>query len=39
MGPKTKIYTLGDKALNVASFDLSRKNNQFKTRISKSDEK
>ena len=30
MGPKTKIFNHGDKALNVSSFDLSRKNKQFK---------
>ena len=39
MGPKTKIFTQRDKALNVLSFDLSRKNKQLKKRISKSDEK
>ena len=39
MGPKTIIFNHGDKALNVSSFNLSRKNKQFKKRISKSDEK
>ena len=29
MGPKTKIYTLKDRALTVTSFDSSRKNKQF----------
>ena len=28
MGPKTKIYTLGDKALKLSLFDSSRKNKQ-----------
>ena len=27
---KTKIYTLGDKGLNVSSFNFSRENKQFK---------
>ena len=30
MGPKTIIFIHGDKALNVSSFNLSRKNKQFK---------
>ena len=30
MGPKTIIFNHGDKALNVSSFNLSRKNKQFK---------
>ena len=30
MGPKTIIFNQGDKALNVSSFNLSRKNKQFK---------
>ena len=30
MGPKTIIFNNGDKALNVSSLDLSRKNKQFK---------
>ena len=30
MGPKTVIFNHGDKALNVSSFNLSRKNKQFK---------
>ena len=25
MGPKTKIFTFGDRALKLTSFDLSRK--------------
>ena len=29
-GPKTKIVNQGAKALDVSSFDLSRKNKQFK---------
>ena len=29
MGPKTKIYTLGNRALKLPSFDLSHKNMQF----------
>ena len=38
MGPKTIIFNNGDKALNVSSFDLSRKNQKLKI-ILKSDEK
>ena len=30
MGPKTTIFNHGDKALNVSSFNLPRKNKQFK---------
>ena len=30
MGPKTIIFNHGEKALNVSSFNLSRKNKQFK---------
>ena len=30
MGPETIIFNHGDKALNVSSFNLSRKNKQFK---------
>ena len=30
MGPKTIIFSHVDKALNVSSFNLSRKNKQFK---------
>ena len=30
MGPKTIIFNHRDKALNVSSFNLSRKNKQFK---------
>ena len=30
MGSKTIIFNHGDKALNVSSFNLSRKNKQFK---------
>ena len=30
IGPKTVIFNHGDKALNVSSFNLSRKNKQFK---------
>ena len=30
MGPKTIIFNHGDKVLNVSSFNLSRKNKQFK---------
>ena len=30
MGPKIIIFNHGDKALNVSSFNLSRKNKQFK---------
>ena len=30
MGPKTIIFNHGDKGLNVSSFNLSRKNKQFK---------
>ena len=41
MGSKTKNLRINyrDKALTVLSFDLSRKNEQLKQRISKSDEK
>ena len=41
IGSKTKNIRINyrDKALNVLSFDLSRKNEQLKQRISKSDEK
>ena len=30
MGPKTKIYTLGDRALKMWSFDSSLKNKHLK---------
>ena len=38
LGQKPKSIPIGDKALNVSSFNFSRKNKQFiKRRISKSD--
>ena len=33
MGPKTIIFNHEDKALNVSSFNLSRKNKQFQNRM------
>ena len=39
MGPKTKIYTKGDRVYKVSSFDLSLKKQDFKKRMSQSDEK
>ena len=39
MGPKTKIYTSGDRAFKVSSFDLPQKNKTLKKIMSQSDEK
>ena len=38
LGPKTKIYTKGDRVYKVSSFDLSLKKQDFKKRMSQSDE-